>query len=247
VRIAVDYGNLLERSIALGEYKRDAVDFFEEALETGDVVVDVGANVGYYTLVASKNVGPSGQVYAFEPLTKNFNRLIENLGRNDADNVVTFNCGLAEEGGTATMHLPKGKPEEATLSKTTWSEITKGNSERKTTEEVELVIFDEIDEVGAIDFIKIDVEGAEFSVLRSMEQTLKESENIDLLLVVHLPQLAEFGKEVGDVLSLLSSCGFERAYSITSETTHDIETLRDHPERFVGPNDFLVIQKATSD
>src|SRR3989344_2665787 len=66
-------------------------------LKKGDVFVDVGAHIGYFTLLASKIVGPVGRVYAFEPNTNNFKLLQKNVKRNKLNNVICINKAIADK------------------------------------------------------------------------------------------------------------------------------------------------------
>ena len=75
-----------------------------QLLRRGDTYIDVGANVGIHTLLASRRVGESGHVYSFEPNPDNFRRLTEHLHINSIKNCVAFPCALAEAPGV--FHSP---------------------------------------------------------------------------------------------------------------------------------------------
>ena len=83
---------------------------FETSLLTAEVrpgmtIVDIGANIGYYTLLFSKLTGESGCVYAFEPEPKNFALLQQNLSRNNRTNVVAFNLAASDLTGESFLYL----------------------------------------------------------------------------------------------------------------------------------------------
>ena len=75
-------------------------------LKKGDVFVDVGAHIGYFTLLASKIVGPVGRVYAFEPNTNNFKLLQKNVKRNKLNNVICINKEMVCYGEPSTVLDP---------------------------------------------------------------------------------------------------------------------------------------------
>ena len=74
-------------------------------LKPGDTFIDVGANFGYYTVLASKLVGPTGRVIAFEPDPRSFQLLERNVARNGCTNVVLEQKALADKPGTLTLHV----------------------------------------------------------------------------------------------------------------------------------------------
>src|SRR5207253_6545315 len=77
----------------------------ERRVREGDVVLDIGANIGYYTLVFAELVGDSGRVFAFEPEPANFALLSENTGLNGRANVTLVNAAVADAGGRLPLYL----------------------------------------------------------------------------------------------------------------------------------------------
>ena len=77
--------------------------FFRAYLHTGDVVIDVGANIGFFTLLSSTLAGPTGKVYAFEPQQKVYKYLQGNIALNNITNVETFNIALGNENTTVCL------------------------------------------------------------------------------------------------------------------------------------------------
>ena len=85
----------------LGSYEDKKQKIFAASLKQGDVVYDVGANVGFYTLLASTLVGPNGRVYAFEPLPRNLEFLRTHLSLNRITNAEIFETAIADVNGEA--------------------------------------------------------------------------------------------------------------------------------------------------
>jgi FkbM family methyltransferase len=145
---------------AFREYYEPELAYLEKILSAGKVFIDVGANFGVYTLVASKLVGESGSVLAFEPAAQSFAILRQNIGLNHFSNVRAFQVALAQTRSKAWLYHG-------------WDPV--GNSLGKDPlcgtegEEVQTEALDKLIEengIDRVDAIKIDVEGAEELVLR---------------------------------------------------------------------------------
>ena len=91
-------------------YERTATGIVQREINEGDVVLDIGANIGYYTLLAARLVGPTGQVIAFEPDQTNFALLRKNVEANGYRNVVLVNKAVSDHNGTAELFLNDANP-----------------------------------------------------------------------------------------------------------------------------------------
>lgn len=157
-------------------YEEDTAYVIERFVKPGDVVLDVGANVGAIALLLAKKVAPSGKVYAFEPGLSNFNHLWKNLNLNPELKKVTLpiNLGLSDCKGELSYVEDSRNRGNATLvnidDKNYWSTSFLENYGLKET--IETVCLTTIDSffneypLNRLDFIKIDVEGMEYNVLR---------------------------------------------------------------------------------
>ncbi len=184
----------------LGSYEQEKQELFASTITPGSVVYDVGANVGFYTLLASELVGDSGRVIAFEPLPRNVELLRDHIHINNLSNVEVIDAAVADRMGSASFDDQRN-PSMGQLSET-------GRMEVRT------VALDDLVQGGTIpppNFIKIDVEGAE-------EAVLKGSEGI---LAAHQPTifLATHGDEVkAHCLQYLA----HRAYTLQSIGSNDM-------------------------
>ncbi len=143
-----------------GRYEIGTTRYFKKHIRKGMVVVDVGANVGYFTRLFSKLVGPEGKVYAFEPDAEAFEFLSFNTAH--LSNVQIFPYAVSDSEGEARFyHIPR-----ATSSHTL---IPTENAEESVVKTVSLDSL--IPE--HIDMIKIDIEGAEDKVFRGMKKHLE--------------------------------------------------------------------------
>jgi FkbM family methyltransferase len=147
-------------------------DVFRRTLRQGDIVIDVGANVGYVSAVAASYVGPSGEVHGFEPLPECFERLQVLQALNPRHKLVFTNAALGEKPGALSISYdPRGGSRNATL--------VPGYSNPRNVQ-VPVMCLDDYVSVNIcrserIKVIKIDVEGFEFPVLLGAEKFLARS------------------------------------------------------------------------
>jgi len=151
--------------------------FYE--LKKGDTVIDVGANVGMFTIKASLSVGEKGKVIAIEPVEENFRVLRRNIEYHRCDNVILLNKACGNRKGKSIMLI-------SLLSGThQLKSVGKDPEFFKKEVEVDTDTLDNIcKEIGIsrIDFLKIDVEGAEMDVLKGAEESLNFTRNIAMEL-----------------------------------------------------------------
>jgi FkbM family methyltransferase len=151
----------------LGEYERAVTHVVRSVVRPGDVCLDVGANMGWYTTLLAGLVGPHGEVHAFEPVPSIFHALERNVSLlDDTTNVHLRNVALGDEPGAVAIHLFAGLPN----GHASMSDMDRDDYE---TIEVALITLDSyLDEqrVDHVDFVKMDIEGAELLCLRGAER-----------------------------------------------------------------------------
>jgi FkbM family methyltransferase len=173
--------------MAMDRYEPGTTRLFKETVNPGMVVVDIGAHVGYYTLLAAKQVGPKGKVYSFEPEQDNHALLLKNIAMNGYDNVVVTQMAVSDRMGSSTLYL-------ADLDSGRHSMYQHGLPERGSTpvNTTTLDSFLASEEWPHIDLVKIDVEGAEVSVLDGM--TILMERNAGLKFIIEFnPALLQGG------------------------------------------------------
>jgi FkbM family methyltransferase len=150
-----------------GTYEKSEAKVMEEKIKGGNIVVDVGANIGLHTLNMARIVGNTVQVFAFEPDPSNFKILGKNVKVNNYKNIILEQKAVGDKHGRATLYHADNPGMHRIFPQT---------KQAKGQVQVELTSLDKyfIDSnlVDKINFIKIDIEGLEFSVLKGMENIL---------------------------------------------------------------------------
>lgn len=142
-------------------------------VEKNDIVVDVGANIGTFTLNAWKKTGKQGKVIAIEPENRNYERLCTNIRINKCNNVFPLNMAVSNFNGTADFHIKNVSLQHTLLSETTLSFPTHTIATTKVTVRTLAHVFQHLN-ISQIDFLKIDAEGSELEVLKGAEPLLKK-------------------------------------------------------------------------
>lgn len=214
--------SVIARSIYLtGMWEPEVTGFIQSWLKPGMVVVDVGAHVGYYSLLFAQLVGQDGQVFAFEPIPAVNRCLEQNIILNGFTNVTAFAIALLDVDGTMPIG-PKGKLVQ------TYIPATKAPI-------IETRAFDrwrEIWGIDAVDLIKIDVEGAEMNVLLGMEKYIQDFKPA-LLVEVHPQGVGDFGFSPSIFLEFLS----DRCYRAQAIDRADIDFSQGSAVIFCEPED----------
>jgi FkbM family methyltransferase len=139
----------------LGTYEQHMQRLFRERIRPGATVFDVGANVGFFTLLASKLAGDSGRVYAFEPLPRNVDLLERHIRLNELANVHVASIAIAATSGEAHFRIAQHA---------SMGGLNDGGDLRVVTASLDDLIAS--GRVARPDFIKMDIEGAESDALR---------------------------------------------------------------------------------
>ncbi len=147
----------------LGSYERNQQILFEKWVKEGDIVFDVGAHVGFYTLLGSVLVGGRGQVVAFEPVPKNLSYLKKHLQINSVSNVEVVEAAVSDRHGH--VRLSSGP------SSSMWHFDAQGELEVQTVSLDELVLSAKLPPP---DVVKMDIEGAEFLALNGSARVVRE-------------------------------------------------------------------------
>lgn len=181
----------------------------EARLREGDVFVDVGANIGYYSLCAARLVGDSGRVYAIEASPSIYDRLCQHIELNGLPNVAPVHCAVWDSEGELDIFLGPRKNEGNTSLHPSPNRVR----ESKVRAAPLSVLLDDGD-LGRVKMVKIDVEGAETQVIRGIVSCLdRMPEDVMFLMEVTKALMVEQGGSVEAALAPFVERGF-RFYAI---------------------------------
>lgn len=201
------YGSLF----LYGDCETAEVGIWESVLQHGDVVVDGGANLGFWSMVGSKLVGAGGVVLAFEPHPATFREFGRNLTASGISNVLAFDCGLWESSGSAAIDDFADWPSRAGAQ---IRPMPSADVSRRT------IRLSSLDGLLATDprlagrrvaLVKLDVEGSELGALRGMDELLARDRPM-LTIEWNWDTSQRFGFQPGDVIEFMAQRGYH-AYS----------------------------------
>jgi FkbM family methyltransferase len=180
----------------------------------GDTVVDIGAHIGRYTMISSKRVCERGKVVSIEADPLVFEILNQNIKLNQITNVISLNCAVYSKQTKIRLFLP-GEEENHTIYNTIMSD--RATDEKKFVE-VNANTLDAILQsrgISEVNWIKIDVEGAELEVLKGSTNVLSKSKDVSILIEIH--NLDNNKNLYEPIMELLGSYNFR----IEFERTHE--------------------------
>ncbi len=188
--------------LALGVYEKTEVDLFRKTVPSGATVVDIGAHIGYYTVIGAHRVGSTGRVFSFEPEPHNFSFLEKNIAHNTLAHVVAIPIGLADVSGERTLYVNATNKGHHSFGDDT-------HAGEKT-----LIPLDTLDHALAaygspvVDIIKMDIEGAEPLALKGMHETIARSPHLILFTEFYPEAIRRVGGNPLQFLHDLKNLGF---------------------------------------
>jgi FkbM family methyltransferase len=206
-----------------GTYEQYTTALFKQLIKTGMTVVDIGANIGYFTLLAASLVGEKGKVFAFEPEPSNYALLVENIEVNGYKNIIPLQKAVSNEAGKVKLFVDTVTSGEHSLFKAAVERETKNFAEAIT---VDVVSLDEFlkDNECAIDVIKMDIQGAEMMALLGMAKTIENNNDLQIFTEYWPYGLQKSGFSPQEYWNKLMQFGFKFIYSI-NEHKQELEIV----------------------
>lgn len=203
-----------ERAILFYAYEPKVTNIFLSLLDEGDTVVDVGAWIGYYALLAASKVGYNGKVIAIEPHPLNLAKLHRNIELNGFDNIIVIESAVGAE--ETSMELETGStPLLHRLKDSNYTYVSNSNDivkeSRNNTIKVNVRRLDNILAALGIDDIKLlmmDIEGYEYNALLGCGRWIEEGKIDNIIVEVHTYFLQQLYKSFDDVLNVLKHYGY---------------------------------------
>lgn len=199
LRTKLHSGHGLYCAVAGTSYEPE-MSYFLNQMRPGDTFIDVGANIGNFSLHAWRRIQPYGKVYSFEPLQANFESLALNIRINMARDIEANKLAISDEEGSFRMHVPSRNSSASLLR-------VKGDVITETLDR-----FCALKHISEAQFIKVDIEGGELNCFRGAEQLLRRSTPVILFESMHSgPEFPErsFLKNIGFALYRLTGRAIE--------------------------------------
>lgn len=187
-------------------HEKETTDLFKKNLKIGDVVLDLGANIGYFTLLAARIVGKKGRIYSFEPEPKNYKYLIKNIDLNGYNNIFPFQKAVSNKNGITDLFLCPYDTGHHTINQKEGIDDyhLKGNQKIEKIK-IETVVLDDF--IGTkekrIDVIKMDVEGAEALVFQGMEKIINENKDIKIFFEFYPLLIKKMGNSPRELIQTI--------------------------------------------
>lgn len=189
---------------------------FKSMIKPGMTILNLGANVGYYTLVSAKLVGPTGRVFAFEPFPEAFNLLERNIDRNGFSNVTLVNKAVSDSIGIVKLYLRDSNPLANSLGE---GRTDSGSIEVPTT------TLDILFGGTKVDVIRMNIEGSEPLALKGMEELLRHNPNLKMLVEFDPTALEGLGYSPKEYIDSLLKYFNLQVVQFRSDTIVPYETM----------------------
>jgi len=186
-----------------GYYEKELGDLLKKIVKPGDVFLDLGANIGYFSLLVANN-SPSAKVISFEPVAGLFQNMNDNISLNNIKNILTVNAAVGEINEEKELFV--SAPDNLGMSSFHQPANYSGKKER-----VKVVAIDDwlkISGLPRIDVIKLDIEGSELTALKGMKEVLQKQQPV-LIVEVNPETLSMFNLKPSDIYDYLKHLNFE--------------------------------------
>lgn len=211
------------------------VRFMCRILKKGDTFIDLGAHIGYFSIIAAKLCK---QVYAFEIDDNCIPIIKENISLNKLDNIEIINKAVSEKSGDEIKISVFEQPN-TTLNIRFNPKAKGGHKVIKTLSLSDFVNDKKIQPA----LIKVDIEGAEFSALKGMEELLKNSKDLKILLEVHPRQLKASQVDSKMIIDYVNKLGYRALYFGSHRNNAGNKTKQINPDKVLTENTMLLIKR----
>lgn len=183
-----------------GTYSKNDITIMCELLREGDYFIDMGANIGWHTLLGSRIVGDLGKVFSFEPLLENYNILNLNISDNNMNNCISNHLAITDKEGTSSFYTSEFNSGDNILTHNIVD--THKLSDRVICTSFDRYIIDNFIDMSKIKLIKMDIQGSEASALDGMKRFIKDYK--PAIIIEYAPiHLKMCGASPFDILSFI--------------------------------------------
>jgi FkbM family methyltransferase len=193
-------------------YESETSNFLGNVLQTGDTFIDIGAHVGYFSMLASAIVGEQGRVYAFEPERSNFDHLVEHIALNGVGNIVPLHMAVGATPAVADFFVNADNDGGHALWEVGRHPFNERTRQAPATRKVPVTSLDYFfahHDLRSLKAIKIDAEGAECSILIGARTMLARQPIPFIVAEVNRFGLESMGASEGHLRRTMSELGYE--------------------------------------
>lgn len=208
----LNLSEVIDVSIYFGRYEPDVTAAFERFCRPGDVVIDIGANVGAHTLRIATLVGETGRVYAFEPMDYAFSKLSNNVALNPFKSIQTVRLALSD----------RNLPQQTINFRSSWLTSRARMDSPSVVDFVRLDDWCAMNHVDSVNLIKIDVDGNEFPVLAGGRELIEKCRPVLLMEAAGL----HFESPERNPFALLKSLGYRFWNALSGEEYAELDQLK---------------------
>ena len=187
-------------------YEQDNFEFLKEKCKPNDVIIDIGAHIGLFSCIAAKCIGPTGKVYSFEPTPVTYEVLNKTIKINKLENIIEpYDEAVGIKEGKTVFYISElaGDNANSLVNYVDSRGALKGIDVKVTSVDN----FVNKRKIGKVNFIKVDVEGAEYDTIRGAENTLKNLRPF-CILAIHPAGITSKGDKLGDIYDFIIDCRY---------------------------------------
>jgi FkbM family methyltransferase len=204
-----------------GFYEKESIQTWEKLIVKDSVVIDIGANIGYYTLIAAHKA-INGSVHSFEPVPTSFQALQKNISLNNLSNVIANPCGVSNVQSLEKYYV-------SSIDNSGMSGMRPAENFSGLVETINTITIDDYSsehELRRIDFIKIDIEGNELNALMGMKKVLQKFKPIIFIELVQ-EHLVKYDTNIAGVYSFLRSYNYAPYEIVSSGVFKTVQTEKE--------------------
>jgi FkbM family methyltransferase len=175
----IDFNKDVDFRIYIRKFEDHILFVFQKLLSVDSIVLDIGANIGWYSLIAAQKIKAENHIYAFEPASNAYQKLLKHISLNEASQISAHNCCIADYEGEILLNICEDDAYNSV-----------GNSpilniqEQVNSPVINIDAFIEKYRIPKVDIIKIDTEGAEMLVLKGAKKTLQKFSPVIFLKLI---------------------------------------------------------------
>jgi FkbM family methyltransferase len=188
-------------------YANGRVVEMQRLVKKGDIVIDVGANIGYFTVLLANLVGDGGKVYAFEPDQRSVNLLRQTIEMNYWKNVIVEQMAVSNKSGESLFYQTEA-----------WTANTLVKDAHVSSTNVSTVTLDDYFPNSSVDFIKMDMDGSEPLAIQAMTKLIKRSPNLMILAEYHPTNIRRYLSNPLEFIDIARQSGLELVALLDSDT-----------------------------